>query len=219
MTPFQTLGQTDALKPIRRAAVGALRPSYTRARPIMAIRTELPVLLNRRGLLGIGAEVGVKRGHFSQDLLSAWHGAQLISIDPWLADPSGGYHDKANVTQEQHDAYFAETMERLRPFGDRSAIWRMVSTEAAAAIDPGSLDFVYIDARHDHDSVLEDLAAWFPLVRPGGVIAGHDYINGVRAEGEFGVRRAVDEFFADHALRVTSTFADAPWPSWLVVVA
>lgn len=215
---LETLGRIDALTPLRRAAVEAFRPSYTRSRPIVSVRTELPVLLNRRGLTGVGVEIGVKRGQFSEHLLSVWEGRLLIGVDPWLADLTGDYVDKANVPQPEQEGFLAETRERLQRFGDRSEIWRMLSVDAAPRLQPASLDFVYIDARHDYEAVREDLQAWCPLVRPGGVFAGHDYIDGLRAEGDFGVRRAVDEFFRGRGLRVTSTFADAPWPSWLVLV-
>lgn len=50
----------------------------------------------------------------------------------------------------------------------------MKSTEAAALYAPASLDFVWIDAAHDPQSVLEDLEAWWPAVKPGGLFAGHD---------------------------------------------
>ena len=60
----------------------------------------------------------------------------------------------------------------------------------------------------------------FPLgarVRPGGVIGGHDYLDGdFPPHGEFGVRSAVDGFFGRAGLTVHATLADRPWVSWFV---
>lgn len=47
---------------------------------------------------------------------------------------------------------------------------------------------VFLDADHRYEAVQADIAAWLPLVRPGGVLAGHDY-------DDEGVRRAVTEAF------------------------
>jgi hypothetical protein len=43
--------------------------------------------------------------------------------------------------------------------------------DAAKKIDE-QLDFVYIDGLHDFKSVIDDIAAWYPLVRKGGWSAG-----------------------------------------------
>ena len=37
-------------------------------------------------------------------------------------------------------------------------------------------DFLFIDGDHEYDGVLEDLIQWYPLVRPGGLIAFHDIV-------------------------------------------
>lgn len=39
----------------------------------------------------------------------------------------------------------------------------------------GQIEFLYIDAGHAYDEVTADVRAWFPLVRPGCWVAGHDY--------------------------------------------
>lgn len=39
----------------------------------------------------------------------------------------------------------------------------------------GTFDFIYVDARHDRLGVLEDLQAWWPKLRRGGLMAGHYY--------------------------------------------
>ena len=53
----------------------------------------------------------------------------------------------------------------------------MYSIEAAKKLRKESLDFVYIDARHDYCAMMEDLEAYWPLVTPGGILAGHDYMS------------------------------------------
>lgn len=194
-----------------------MRATYRTPRPLLASRHELPVLLERRGLRGLGFELGVRVGEFSGFLLDQWSGRLLVSVDPWSEAPAESYVDVANVAQARHDELYAETRERLAPFGERSAIWRTTSTEAAERVLPASADFVYIDARHDYPSVLDDLGQWYDKVRPGGVLAGHDYVDGTFPEGVFGVKSAVDEFFGARGVRVSRTLLDAPWYSWFVI--
>jgi hypothetical protein len=167
-------------------------------------------------LTGTAVKVGVQHGLFSAHILTHWEGKKLISADPWEAEDQEVWQDVANQPQDVQDSLYKETLLRLSVYGDRSEVWKMRSTDAAAKVPDDSLDFVYIDARHDYESVMEDIKAWFPKVRPGGVVAGHYYLDGDPPEGKFGVRQAVDEFFAGHGLPVSATMADPPWLSWLV---
>lgn len=64
------------------------------------------------------------------------------------------------------------------------------SLRAASLFPRGSVDFVFIDAAHDYTNVKADLLAWWPKIRPGGVLAGHDY-----SEPWPEVVRAVNDFF------------------------
>lgn len=199
-------------------AVRMLRTRYPVDLRNVPSRQELPWVLEARGLGGTGAEIGVQEGLFSHHLLTYWGGRKLLSIDSWEHESSDDYVDIANVEQLEQDARYRATCERLAVFGDRSEVWRLRSTEAAAKVPDGSLDFVYIDARHDHDAVLEDLGAWVPKVRPGGIVAGHDYLDGDLPEGKFGVKSAVDTFFAAYGVEVVATTLDPPWSTWLVDV-
>jgi hypothetical protein len=161
----------------------------------------------------------VKTGKFSDHLLKNWKGKQLISIDPWLSDDPDAYVDRSNVSQDEFEKYYNETKERLAPYEGRSKIWRLTSVEAAKKVADGSLDFVYIDARHDYESVKEDLKAWFRKVKPGGIFAGHDYVDGMLPQGDFRVKSAVDEFFAERNIPVHGTegpSAVEQFPSWVV---
>lgn len=100
-----------------------------------------------------------------------------------------------------------------RPRPSRSCV-----TEAAEATVPPLLDAVYIDACHDTRSVWQDLETWWPRVRPGGLLAGHDYLDAwrwhddINRGGLFGVRTAVDTFARSIGRVVAST--DEEFPTW-----
>jgi hypothetical protein len=54
-------------------------------------------------------------------------------------------------------------------------------------------------------------------VKPGGIFAGHDYLNGEIPQGLFGVKSAVDEFVATMELPLHVTGKDG-FPSWIIEV-
>lgn len=173
----------------------------------MKTRDEFGKLLTKRGCRRV-AEIGVLRGGFSARILSDWDG-ELVLVDAWrhLED----YRDIANVSPEQHEENLEATRAAVagRPGVE---IVRAVSTEAAAQFEEGYFDAVYIDANHSYKAVLADLAAWVPKVCPGGIVAGHDFLDGSLPEGDFGVRSAVVEFFGCEPDIVT----DEKWPTWVV---
>jgi len=107
---------------------------------------------------------------------------------------------------------------RLAPFEKRSKIIRQLSSVAAQTVQDGALDFVYLDAGHDYESVAEDLWAWAPKVRHGGMLAGHDYWDGSSgAVPVYGVKKAVDEFAKMHGLSVKVSLREPEnCKSWLI---
>jgi predicted O-methyltransferase YrrM len=42
---------------------------------------------------------------------------------------------------------------------------------------PASLDFVFLDADHSEEGTRAAINAWLPKVKPGGVFAGHDFVE------------------------------------------
>lgn len=49
------------------------------------------------------------------------------------------------------------------------------SLDAARNYEDQSLDFVFIDGNHAYEEFKADIIAWFPKVKVGGIIAGHDF--------------------------------------------
>jgi Methyltransferase domain len=138
--------------------------------PPLKGRGELGALLESRGLL-TGAEVGVQTGAFSQSILSDWTSCtKFYLVDLWKHQEN--YHDFANANDQVQEQYFETTKTALQPYENKTIFLRMTSVEAASHLPNQTLDFVYTDARHDYCGVKEDLNAYWPKLRPGGIMAG-----------------------------------------------
>ena len=78
----------------------------------------------------------------------------------------------------EHDQMFVEAermfIERTKDVPNIIKI-KKTSIEATKDFENGSLDAVYIDAEHDEASVREDIQAWRPKIKPGGLLCGHDF--------------------------------------------
>ena len=161
---------------------------------------------------GRGVEVGTFKGAYSRSILEKWNGT-LFMVDVWKSLGSE-YSDMNNHSNFKHWVY-ADVMDSIEGMEDRGIMIRSTSKIAASLFIDGSLDFVYIDANHAYDFVKEDIDLWYPKVKKGGYILGHDYLsldwyndpnyaenkkdkhiwdNQGNYIGLFGVNPAVDEF-------------------------
>lgn len=66
----------------------------------------------------------------------------------------------------------------------------MTSVEASKLFEDQSVDFIFIDGSHEYQDVKNDIEAWFPKIKIGGIMAGHDY-------NAWEVQKAVNEFFSE----------------------
>ena len=120
----------------------------------------------------VGVEIGVFKGQFSKSILEGWPG-KLYLVDPWR--PLGDeYLDSSN--HEFHSTAYEDTMNSIKGFEDRAIMVRALSNQAVDLFEDGSLDYVYIDGNHAYDFVKEDLELWWPKLKSGGLMAGHDYL-------------------------------------------
>ena len=201
---------------IRQSVYDIFRLTYFFKVSYIRTRSELPLILNRQGLIGEGVEVGVWKGEFSHFLLSHWKGKRLYSVDPWKNFSADEYIDDMNISQLEFDDIYYKVKDSLSVFVDRSCIIRKVSVDAAITFENASLDFVYLDGRHDYRGVKEDIEVWYDKVKPSGIICGHDYLDQTIGSTVFGVKTAVDEFAKQRQLKLFLTDKDI-YPSWFII--
>jgi hypothetical protein len=178
----------------RRSFVGAVPQVVPESCPVWnaSLCADLfPSLRTRADLLrivrpgGIGIELGVSRGLFSELLLQDETLSYLYSVD--------SYGD----AKHREDKYLA-ALARLAPYRSRNSIVRLRFDEAVALFPDGYFDFVYVDGcagtGQERGQTIQD---WWPKVRAGGVFAGHDYCGKWPL-----VMKAVDGFAAGMDLQV-----------------
>lgn len=136
-------------------------------------REDLPEFLVSQGYR-VGAEIGVYKGAFTRLFLQA--GLKMFAVDPWMAFTGQG---RSQHKQEVQDELYEVAQQNLKPYTDsgQCQIIRRTSMDATRKFRHGSLDFVYIDGNHEFPNVAQDLYEWNKIVRPGGVMSGHDYFN------------------------------------------
>ena len=98
------------------------------------------------------------------------------------------------MSEEKRNNAMIDMLGNIQPYKDRFRIYRNESSEAAEYFEDGYFDFVFLDGDHSYDGVTRDLIAWFPKVKSGGYIGGHDIDNENTYQN---VRGALEDFFKE----------------------
>ena len=119
-------------------------------------------------VLAMGSEDGTKQ--------------KVFAIDPWSRKKNLYETFTNNVKQSG----YSKNIYPYRAESSNAFYWKKPRTVFLQGIG-----LLFIDGSHGYDAVKEDLL-WVQLVKSGGVVAFHDYGDGVIQ----GVKHAVDEYFA-----------------------
>lgn len=145
----------------------------------------------------IGVEIGSLKGINSKSIIKTLNVKKLYLVDPYL-DYDGYTDDNGKDKMNKH---MSDCINRLKGLEDKYELIRDYSANAAKKI-PNNLDFVYIDGNHTYPFVKEDIDLYYPKVKDGGIIAGHDMENGKPSDEHDGVTKAVIEFAVKNKLKL-----------------
>lgn len=136
----------------------------------------------------VGSFQGASMAYLAVEVINSKKDIKLTAVDIWnrYTIDGLGLKDPSSVPE---DFVYHLYKENIKPVEHMVESLRMGSYEASQRFADGSLDFIFIDANHVYEAVLTDLTLWYPKLKSGGHIAGHDYHN------DEGVKKAVKEFF------------------------
>lgn len=126
--------------------------------------------------------LALARGHAATVELGT--GTAWTAIALALADDRRRVVSYDPVVRPQRERYLA-----LAPGQAQARIDLHDDAAEAVQPEPASVGFLFIDCAHDRETTAAAFRAWEAAIRPGGVVAFHDYDHPVYP----GVREAVEE--------------------------
>lgn len=144
----------------------------------------------------VGVEIGVAAAAHAREILDELNIKKLYLVDIWESYLQGG------EVIDFLSRYYEEVVNEFGCY-ENVEILKEYSTVAASKV-PDNLDFVYIDGCHDYETTREDISCWYPKVKAGGILSGHDY-----QPSWPGVIRAVDEFVKAYNYNLHKAFDES----------
>lgn len=147
----------------------------------------------------VGSWLGKSAAYMAKRIAESKKQIRFDAIDNWAGGQDERYNGLATrdrVAASGRDL-FSSWSRNLTSVGAAEYVRpvRASSPEAADGYADNSLDFVFIDGDHRPAAVHDDLSAWFPKIKAGGTLAGHDF-------DEDGPKEAATRFAREKALNI-----------------
>lgn len=140
-------------------------------------------------------EVGSWKGHSASIIgkVARQSGGHLYCVDHWK-----GNQGTWNTAEAQGKDIYKIFEYNLRTLGlwDCITPMKMDSIEASKQFADASIDFLFLDADHRYKQFKEDLEAWLPKIKSGGIICGHD-CEGYYSKADSRDRKVIDSHLAE----------------------
>jgi len=137
----------------------------------------------------VGTWKGMSAAYMAVEIINSGKNIKFDCVDTWDFVPS-----QTEIPLHMFDNLYEVFLKNIEPVKHQINPVKALSWDGAAFYKDNSLDFVFIDAAHDYESVKKDINAWYPKVKKEGIIGGHDYT------WCDDVRRAVNEFFKNKTI-------------------
>jgi len=150
-------------------------------------------LKDQAHIVEVGSWLGRSACYMAELIKVSGKNIRLDCIDNW-SEPQAEKlksvikgNDRTHIHDFVNNLHHADVLEFVH-------VVQLPSLEAVHVYADKSLDFVFLDNDHSEEHVLSELNAWWPRIKKGGVLAGHDYIESRWP----GVVKAVTRFGKTH---------------------
>lgn len=150
----------------------------------------------------IGSWKGRSSVYMAVEIFNSQKYIKFDCVDTWEGSEEHLNPRSSNFKKELEDKnwLYKEFLKNIEPVKNIINPIRTTSLKASRLYEDRFVDFVFIDASHDYENVKIDIDSWYPKVKIGGFIGGHDYPHWK------GVKKAVDEFLEKDFIKKENIF-------------
>lgn len=146
------------------------------------------VVPNDGHIVEIGSWKGKSASYMAVEIINSGKNIKFDCIDQWdKFDPL--YY--SNDEYVKKNAIYELFLSNIEPVKNIINPIKRESIEASKLYRDKAIDVVFIDACHDYECVKNDINAWLPKIKNGGILSGHDY-------NQDSVKRAVKEILSNY---------------------
>lgn len=109
----------------------------------------------------VGSHLGKSSSYMAVEIANSEKNIKFYTVDLWFEWDDG--------------CRFEMFMKNMKPLRKFFKPLKMSSVDASKKFADNSIDFLFLDAGHEYEDIIADMSAWYPKVKKGGIIAGHDY--------------------------------------------
>lgn len=172
-------------------------PCYLAPQDIQFLFSMASQLPNNAAVLEVGSWMGGSSISIASGLFASRNlGAKIYCIDTWTGSSEHQDFDFIE-NDEMYEMFLTNIRDTYADLLIESI--RTPSTEGAKLFKDDSIDIAFIDGDHTYEACLNDLEAWYPKIKAGGMVLGHDYWVD---DGGNEVYRAAQEFSKRHRVPV-----------------
>jgi len=156
-----------------------------------------------KGKLVKAVEIGVAAGKNADCIRKSLRISDLFLIDSWREDYGEG----------KAPEWLLKTK---RKFESDRRVWIFIqdAIKATEFFPTEQIDYLYLDDSHNPEHLYHEIYVWWDKVKPGGIIAGHDYGFDEKGRARKGVLRFCKEHNVTHFFKKNDNEDVCDW--WIV---
>jgi predicted O-methyltransferase YrrM len=120
----------------------------------------------------VGVWKGMSASYMAVEIINSNKNIKFDCVDTWEF-----FDWFTDISKGSYEDIYEIFLKNINPVKDYINVVKKISWEAASDYTNESLDFIFIDASHDYESVKKDITSWLPKLKIGSIIAGHDYYH------------------------------------------
>jgi len=122
----------------------------------------------------IGSFKGRSSAFLAVEIINSGKNIKVDFIDTWMGSIEHQEGGECEIKEVVEGTLYQTFLRNMSPVKYHYHHLRMDSVEAASLYEDNSIDFIMIDGAHEAEAVTQDITAWLPKMKKGGIMTGDD---------------------------------------------